>query len=335
ELRNLYDPANQLAFDQKLFRLLHRFPPYYFYHPPFEALLLTPFSFVSYRAAFWIWSIGSFILLVISGQILRMQFLELRRAAGIPLTIPLLMFFPVVMAFLQGQDSALLLFLVTCAFIELNRGRDWSCGILLGLALFKFQFVIPLAAMLAWRLGQKFVIAFVTTAAALLTASWLLVGTAGLAGYWAMLVGGTPEMVSRMPNLRGMVESLGGPTTLAVALAIALAAWCAIKIKQMESGGFELAIIISLLVSHHSHVYDCLLLIIPIFYALEKAVAQSKTWPSFWPVLFFGMLPAYILLTRVHATWIFSLTFLALGVTITRPAASPNSVPVRAGEVAL
>ena len=161
------------------------------------------------------------------------------------------------------------------------------------------------------------------------------VGSTGLANYWGMLVGGTPEMVSRMPNLRGMVESLGGPPAFAVALAIALAAWCAIKVMQLKDGAFELAIIVSLLVSHHGHVYDCVLLIIPIFYALEKATAENKTWPSFWPVLFFGMLPTYILLTRVHATWIFALTFLALGVTITRPAASPNSVPVRAGEVAL
>jgi hypothetical protein len=335
ELQRVYDPENQLSFDQKLFTSLHRYPPYYFYHPPFEALLLYPFAFVSYRAAFWIWSIGSFILLVISGQILSTQFSELRRAAGIPLTIPLLMFFPVVMVFLQGQDSALLLFLVTCAFVELNRGRDWSCGILLALALFKFQFIIPLAAMLAWRLSQKFVIAFVTTAAALFAASWFMVGSAGLASYWAMLVGGTPEMVSRMPNLRGVVESLGGPPALGVALAVVLAALCAIRVTQVKEGAFELAIIISLLVSHHGHVYDCLLLIIPIFYALEKAVAENKTWPSFWPALFFAMLPVYILLTRVHATWIFALTFLVLGVTITRPAASPNSVPVRAGEVAL
>src|SRR5262249_3899417 len=152
--------------------------------------------------------------------------------------------FPVVMVFLQGQDSALLLFLVTCAFVELNRGRDWSCGILLGLALFKFQFIIPLAAILAWRLGKNFVIGFVPLAAALLAASWFLVGTAGLASYWAMLVGGTPEMVSRMPNLRGMVESLGGPPAVAVTLAVALAAWCAIKVTQVKDGALELAIIV-------------------------------------------------------------------------------------------
>src|SRR5689334_12155350 len=80
ELHGLYDPQDQLSFDQKLFPSLRRYPPYYFYHPPFEAVLLYPFAFVSYRAALWIWSIGSFILLVISGQILSAQFPELRRA---------------------------------------------------------------------------------------------------------------------------------------------------------------------------------------------------------------------------------------------------------------
>src|SRR5262249_42106663 len=159
-----------------------------------------------------------------------------------------------------------------------NRGRTSSAGIVLGLGLFKFQFVIPLAAMLAWHLGRKFIVAFAGTAAVLFGISWKLVGSTGLQTYWQMLLEGTPEMLWRMPNLRGMVESLGVYPAVAVALSIVVAIWCMVKVEQVGSGGFALAIVCSLLVSHHAHVYDCLLLIIPTFYALEAAIAQKKQW---------------------------------------------------------
>src|SRR5205085_482007 len=128
------------------------------------------------------------------------------------------------------QDSALLFLLLACAFAELNGGRKWTAGVLLALALFKFQFIIPLSVLLSWRLGQKFVISFSATSAALLTLSWLLVGTAGLTSYSHMLADGTPEMAWRMPNMRGMIEGVGGPELLAIVLAPMLVIWCAWKI---------------------------------------------------------------------------------------------------------
>lgn len=332
EFHKLYDPQNQLAFDQKLFPELNRFPPYYFYHPPFEALLVFPLALVSYRAAFWIWSVSSLAVLGISGTLLSKEFPELQRACKIPLTFLVLVFFPVVMVFLQGQDSAFLLLLVTCALAGLNRGRKGSAGVLLALGLFKFQFVLPLAAVLAWRLGRKFLIAFSVTAAALLALSWLLVGTTGLVRYWQMLAQGTPEMEWRMPNLRGMIEALGGPALLTIVLSIALVVWCAMRVAQMDKGGFALAVVCSLLVSYHSHVYDCILLVIPIFYALGKAITEGKQWTSFWPALFFVMLPIYILLTRLQATWSLALMFLLLAGQISRPPAKPICVPAQTRE---
>jgi len=332
ELHRLYDPQNQLAFDRKLFPGLNRFPPYYFYHPPFESLLLTPLAFLPYRTAFWIWTISSFVLLWISGKILSRAFPELQRTVKIPLTFLLLAFFPVIMIFLQGQDSALLLLLVTCAFAQLNGGRKLSAGVLLALGLFKFQFIIPLAVLLGWRLGQKFVLAFSATAAALLALSCLLLGTSGLTSYGQMLADGTPEMAWRMPNMRGMIEGVGGPELLPIVLAAILVIWCAWKISQMQSGGFALAVVCALLVSHHGHVYDCILLIIPIFYVLEKTIAQNERRLNYWPVTFFVMLPLYVLLTRLHATWIFGVMFLMLAFTIVWPVAKPVTLQGRARE---
>src|SRR5207245_10136006 len=176
--------------------------------------------------AVWLWTALSFLLLVVSGYVLESEFQELRRASGIPVALLVLTCFPVLMVLLQGQDSALLLLPVAFAFRQFERKRDASCGILLGLALFKFQFIVPLVVILALRRRLKLISAFVATAAALLGASWMLVGTSGLRLYWHLLGNHTPEMAWRMPNLRGLVESLGGPPTLSVALSLCLVLWC-------------------------------------------------------------------------------------------------------------
>ena len=331
ELHSLYDPNKQLQFDQRLFPELHRFPAYYFYHPPVEALVLTVLASFSYRTAFWIWSAISLALLVLSGTILSRQFPRLRDLCPLPLSMVLLTFFPVVMVFLQGQDSALLLLLATLAFVEACRGRQISCGILLGLALFKFQFILPTAAILAFQMGRKFVLAFAATALALLGSCWALVGTAGLRNYWQMVEQGTPEMTWRMPNIRGAVESLGGPPLVAVILGLGLCAWCAFRVGRLGTSGFGLAIVCSLLASYHGHVYDCVLLIIPVFCAMEEALRKSSHEFGLWPALFFVMLPVYVLLTRWHATWLFAGLFLLLAATIAFPLTKLNCFPARAG----
>src|SRR5205823_2821169 len=143
QLHNLYDADRQVLFDRNVFPSLQRYPPYFFYHPPYEVPLLLPLAFVSYQGAFWLWTAFSFLLL--------------------------------------------------------------------GLAVFKFQFIAPLVVILALRRRLKLISAFLATAVTVLGVSWMLVGTSGLNLYWQLLGNHTPEMVWRMPNVRGLVESLGGP----------------------------------------------------------------------------------------------------------------------------
>jgi Glycosyltransferase family 87 len=333
QLHNLYDADTQVLFDRNVFPSLQRYPPYFFYHPPYEVPLLLPLAFLSYQGAFWLWTAFSFLLLVVSGYLLEFEFQELRRASGIPLALLILTCFPVIMIFLQGQDSALLLLLVALAFRQFERKRDVSCGVLLGLALFKFQFIIPLVVILAFRRRWKLVSAFLATAAATLGVSWMLVGTSGLRLYWQLLGNHTPEMVWRMANVRGLVESLGGPPTLSVALSLCLVLWCGLTVARMESGAFPLAILCAVLVSYHGHVYDYVLLVIPVLCAVEEALRKKSREYALWPALFFMMLPVYVLLIGWHATWMFALLFLTLAVTISRFRAKLSCVPARYREV--
>src|SRR5882724_3373892 len=319
QLHNLYDADTQVLFDRNVFPSLQRYPPYFFYHPPYEVPLLLPLAFVSYPGAFWLWTAFSFLLLVVSGYVLESEFQELRRVSGIPLALLVLTCFPAIMIFLQGQDSALLLLLAALGFRQFERKRDVACGILLGLALFKFQFIVPLVFILAFRRRLKLISAFLATAAAVLSVSWMLVGTSGLRLYWQLLGNHTPEMVWRMPNVRGLVESLGGPPTLSVALSLCLVLWCGLTVARMESGAFPLAILCAVLVSYHSHVYDYVLLVIPVLWILNRAIHSEASLWSFWPAMFFPMTPVYVLLTRYQATWVFVLPLLLLAFTIVHP----------------
>jgi len=319
QLHNLYDADTQALFDRNVFPSLQRYPPYFFYHPPYEVPLLLPLAFMSYQTAFWLWTAFSFLLLVVSGYVLESEFQEVRRAFGIPVALLVLACFPAIMVFLRGQDSALLLLLVALASRQFERKQDASCGILLGLALFKFQFIAPLVVILAFRRRLKLISAFLATAAAVLGASWMLVGTSGLRLYWQLLANHTPEMVWRMPNVRGLVESLGGSPTLSVALSLCLVLWCGLTVARMESGAFPLAILCAVLVSYHGHVYDYVLLVIPVLWILNRAIHSEASLWSFWPAMFFPMTPVYVLLTRYQATWVFALPLLLLGFTIAHP----------------
>jgi Glycosyltransferase family 87 len=121
----------------------------------------------------------------------------------------------------EGQDSFLLFALIALAYRQFRAGKDVSAGILLGLCLFKFQIVIPMvvALMFMSRLrALKFGAAFLATAAAAFTASWVTVGTSGLLLYRHMMTMDSVEHAERMANIRGIVGTLGGGAVLTVIL---------------------------------------------------------------------------------------------------------------------
>jgi hypothetical protein len=162
--------------------------------------------------------------------------------------------------------------------------------------------------------------------------SWILVGTSGLKLYWKLLGNHTPEMVWRMPNVRGLIETLGGSPVLTVALSLCLMLWCGFRVARVEAGGFALATLCALLVSYHGHVYDYVLLVIPVLWILNRAISTGSSRWSFWPALFFLMTPVYVLLTRYQATWTFALPLLLLAFAVACPRPRPNYYSSPAGE---
>ncbi len=148
--QQLYDFDAQLHFQRLL--VGPGDVPLPFNRPAFEALLFVPFSFLSYRAAYFTLVLVNVVLLAICFRLLRGR---LDNLAAVHPALPVAVFagfLPLAAALMQGQDSILLLTLLTMAMVLLERGRDFGAGLLVGLGLFKLQIVLPLVVLfLVWR----------------------------------------------------------------------------------------------------------------------------------------------------------------------------------------
>jgi Glycosyltransferase family 87 len=277
----LYNSAAQWKVQQEFSAEVKlRRGPMRYVRPPFEALFFSVFARWPYAKALLIWTGIKLVLLstipfvVVRGRLWKESF---------PLwatTLLVLGTFPAFIDLLMGQDAALLAFLFAISFWQLARGRDTGAGFTLGLALFKFQLVIPFVVML-WIGGRKRVLpGFATSASAVLAISAVIVGWKGLLAYPGYLlalnqatgVGIVPES---QINLRGLftliVGRLSSPERIYWVLApAALGAIVYTGLIWRKAGGrssslaegFGLATIVALVTSYYTNDYDLLVLIV-------------------------------------------------------------------------
>ncbi|MGB8012162.1 MAG: glycosyltransferase family 87 protein [Terriglobales bacterium] len=283
-------------------------------HPPFEAFLFVPFTLLSYVPAYLLWSFLNAVLVFASLWLLRRQFVEIGRLPLVFLALAAIGFPPVANGIIQGQDSSLLLFLVVVALTAVASGNDAAAGAALGAGLFKFNFILPLAFLLAVK-RPRLLLGFAPVAALLGGLSLAMLGWRGCVGYVQFLFhlektgAGGAIIGADMPNLRGILTSLAGPhgaflmpiTIACSALVIAIALW---QMWPSDSVRFvfALATATAILVSYHTLSYDLGLLLpvlLLLFAAPESesrrasqadmlllvALYLAPLFESFWPHL--------------------------------------------------
>jgi hypothetical protein len=317
--RDLYSVGAQDRFESQILpRKDPQILPQYFYHPAFEALLLLPLALLPYRAAFFAWTLTGLLAVGLCARLLAGRFLNLERFSMMPLWLILLAFYPVTVAILQGQDSLLLFAPVALSFHEFCKKREMSSGAALALGLFKFQYVVPAAAILILHRRPRFLAGFAAAAAVLLGLSWGVVGTSGLAGYWHILWNRLPEFPWGMPNVRGFAESLGGSRATTVAISSLIAIWTVLRKPVTEAEEFSQAMLAGALLSYHMFVYDMPILLIPILGAIDRAVKARSLRRAALPSLFFVM-PVYTVLLELKLYYLLALPLGALLVLTGRP----------------
>jgi hypothetical protein len=283
-----------------------------FIRPAYQALLFVPFSLLPYRAAYLAFLGVNLILLALAFWLLRAKLTNLAVAWSILPVFVFLVFYPVALALMQGQDSILLLALLAAALVSLDRGRDLTAGAMVALGLFKLQIVIPIAVLfLLWR-RWRFTGGFVLSGLVLALVSMWTVGLAQTSLFVrAMLsVGGVagnqisfPLRVSIMANLRGLISGLtnSGLTnswlstagtqalTFAASAAVLIALVVFAPRKLHPENQFILAITASVLVSYYLFIHDLSVMLIPIVLTLnpylgaelaDDALTRSTAWTA-------------------------------------------------------
>jgi Glycosyltransferase family 87 len=296
-----------------------------FTHPAYEALLFIPFSLLRYRSAYIAFLGFNLLCLIVAYLLLRPRFGLLReRWQWLP-PLAVIGFMPVPAALMQGQDSLILLALFAAALSFLDSGSELAAGLLLGLGIFKFQILLPIAFLFfVWRRWQ-ILIGTLISSAAVLALSVVLTGTdaqktyahklydIGLKRRGADLTGyGIP--VAGMPNIRGLVSNVlhiapGVSLTTIIISSLILIILTALRGSSV-SPQWQLAIAISAaaLTGYHVLPHDLSILLIPMAILLSR-LKPCGLWvfPLLWvtaPICFF------------HYSYLFALPLMAFFVVL-------------------
>lgn len=293
--------------------------PLSYIHPPHEALLFVPLSFLPYRVAFACWECLNICFLFFVCGALQVRLTALRRLSTWQLVLLCLAFFPVLANFHQGQDAILLLLIVTLAFRCLEQGADFATGSWLGVGVFKYHLILPLLLILTiWR-GRKLLTGFAISALGAVLVSLGIVGWRGATQYpayvWKVvsqpIFGGLP--LRRLPNVLGLLagwsftDRAGWHMQLAVlacsgALLVVVTRMIAHRRGRCFSRlYFSSAVITALLLGYGTNTYDLCLLILPLALVADYWFGTPvnhcwQRWAGFFAVAMICLSPAWFFL---------------------------------------
>jgi len=291
----LYQAPAQLATQAEFARDSDiRRGPLPYIHPPFEALYFLPLTFFPYSQAFVVWSLVNIALLAGVAALLRTSLPSLRAIPTWQAVLACLAFFPIFANFHQGQDAILLLLFLGLGFRALDRGADFLGGCWLGLGVFKYHLILPLALILTVWKGRRFLFGFAATASAGVLISLSLVGWKGALQYpafaWQVVsnpgLGGIPPR--QLPDLWGLLAGWPVSEKMIPFLRLAAAAGSgavllavaslrkAVTDPRLFRLSFACAVIAAVLVGFSTNTYDLSLLIAPLALVENHRLSESR-----------------------------------------------------------
>ncbi len=248
--------------------------------PPFEALLFLPLSYLSYVRAYVVWVLLCMLLVGLTAAFLRPRIPDLPDIPWWVYYPAYFSFFPIAYGFVLGQDSALMLLLFGLVMVSWLERKDFRAGCFLGLALIKFQLVLPLIFILCLRRQFRALAGFSLVAVLLSVVSVWVVGWKGLMAYpvylWRLNYKGAAAAIypSMMPSLRGLVQGWTDPLhplpsldLITGLLTFVMLVWAARqwhtaapRTSKTYSAGVAIIFIAMLQAGYHEFIYDLSLL---------------------------------------------------------------------------
>jgi alpha-1,2-mannosyltransferase len=311
----IYDP---LAQDEYLKKYAGRVGTY-FIHPPFETLIYLPFALFPLYSAYALWCCANATLLGATAALVSKYVLP-RWNWRILLSCSLV-FVPLLLNFMQGQDSLILLFLPTLALVAAEQKSDLAAGCILACGLFKFHLVLPVALLTVARASRKMAGGFIAVAGGLMVLS------AGISGWnWPVPYAGFLRQVSGLPlagmnssqmaNLRGLVSVVvpGSPRTALwlTVLGSLLVLYFALPPRRNTANAkscgrliFANAILAAILIGYHLSPHDLTLLLLPMALILHHLLSSpgipdgSRIW-LFSSLGVLALPPAHLWFLHLH-----------------------------------
>jgi len=238
-----------------------------FIRPAFYAALIAPLSFLNYRTAFLLWTLGQWSILGLCWWWAWKRF-------GSDALLWGALSLPAGLGIAHGQDAPVLLAILIGGFVLAERGEDGWAGAVWSLALMKFNLMLGLPlAMLALR-RWRMLGGFAAGGALLALVSLALGGIQDARNYVAMLTDKRIERLSPTPefmmNLQGIAANLGIPVIpFCVIGTIVVVALLAAAVQQAPlwrwmSG----ALIAGMMLSPHTYGYDATALLLVVWLVL-------------------------------------------------------------------
>jgi len=228
-------------------------------------------------------------------------------------------FTPVVSALMLGQDSILLLAILSSSLVLFIKERDLAAGLVAGLGLFKFHLLIPFALLLLFWKRWRFFTGFIATAVCLASISLVLVGPQQVRAYSSSLFAIAnasnarhlllryPLPITMMPNLHGLVFGFAvnswsiatkNVATLVAILGTMIVTAIAVPRTCVARDAFAVALTASVVMSYYLFVYDLTLLLLPLTVFLNRVTADESAtgWAEILPSAVLFIAPACLFL---------------------------------------
>lgn len=268
-----------------------------FVRPHFHALLIAPLALIPFAAAFYVWTAGQWLLYGGFGW-------WAQRRLGGDSMVWWAAYVPGAMGIIHGQDSALMLAILTAGFALSEKDRPVAAGLVWSLLLMKFHLCFGLAVALAAARMWVHLAGFTAGGALLAATSLALGGLTGAAHYVNMLTNKDLERLSPAPakmlNFQGLAASAGvqGEQVLAAGAVIGLALAAAAAWKSPPRLALAAGVAGGLFAAPHVYIYDLTFLLLPLLLLKDT----FRTTPVRWSAALM-LAPVFTGLAVLHPPW--------------------------------
>lgn len=292
----------------------------YYLHPAFEAAALVPLTHLKIEHAFVVWTLINSALvgllpLLLAGYI---PFILRRPYLGwLGFAFP-----PVLVGLALGQDSILVMFVISAAYLLLTRRRDFLAGLLLAPGMIKFQYVLILMLLLLVARKFRLIAGFALGCVTLALVCVLVTGPAGVLQYVRFLHSfelhhgyGGAGLGPMLMALPAWFEALGWTSqphlfgAIGSLVLLGLGAMCAGAMSTAEDAGlgFSLFLAIAIVATPYGHFQDVAILLPAIFLSIEAVrsgrIKGIRATLLLMSCLLLFLFPAILLMLGTHYFW--------------------------------